>query len=89
MFIRMNQCASLEKMSQYFISFHSHKSYLGRKESSGKYFLCHRKLFLYVHKAITTQNTKVPQGAWNYITTLWHLIINVKSVSKWVSGETE
>ena len=44
---------------------------------------------LYAHKRLTTQNTKVSQGAWNYITTLRHLAINVNSVSKRALGETE
>ena len=43
---------------------------------------------MYAPKRISTQNTKVSQGTWNYTTTLWHLTINLKSVSKWVSHET-
>ena len=36
------------------------------------------RLFLYAHNQITIQhNANMPQGVWDYITTLWHLAINL------------
>ena len=47
-----------------------------------------QKLFSNDDKELQRQEKKVSQGVWNYKTTLWHLTINFKSVSKWVSNET-
>ena len=47
------------------------------------------KLETIAHKTSTTQKTKVPQEAWNYMITLRHSAINLKSVSKWVSREAK
>ena len=47
-------------------------------------------LFFHARKMFILQrpDISVPQGAWNDIAVLWHLTINLESISKQVSGET-